>query len=122
MYNLRNLYFKSAAALTVFALSTVDAEATGLEGLTTTVEGQLNALPGLIRALCYIGGLGFGIAGVLKLKEYMDKPGQVNLKDPLGRLLVGALLIAIPAVLAIVVESTTSGSTQTLKPGSFELT
>ena len=118
MFKLKNLYFKSAVALTVFALSTTvslaeDNEATSATGggdmvaVAGTIKSQLDAIPGVIGAVSYAAGLAFGVAGVLKLKEYMDKPGQVNLKDPLGRLLVAALLVALPSLLSIMISSTT---------------
>lgn len=119
MNSLKKMYYKSAAAITTIALSTVSANAqTNLSELSSKMEGQLGAVPKLIQIVCYLGALGFGIAGVMSLKEYMDKPGSVKLSQPLGRLLVGGLLVSIPALISIMSNSSTG--TGSLSTSSFD--
>lgn len=107
--NLKNCYYKSCAALTAFSLLSVKANAqqSDIKDVTNTFKENIEALPDLIRVVCYIVGIGFGIAGLMKLKEYMDKPGGSPIITPMGRLLVAALLIALPTLLDIILESST---------------
>ncbi len=114
MNSLKNMYFKSCAVITVLALTpaTVKAQESDLIGVSATVSQNLESLETVIATVCYIAGLAFGIAGLLKLKEYMDKPGQgAGLKEPMGRLLVAALLIALPTLLDIITGSSTGTGT-----------
>jgi hypothetical protein len=55
-------------------------------------------LPGLIAAISYMLALLFGAAGVLKLKEHVENPNQVPLREPLVRLIAGGALLALPAI------------------------
>ena len=117
---LKNLYYKSSAVITVLALTSTKSEAAADLGETMdTATSNINAAIGLLNIVAYVAGIGFGIAGILKLKEYMDKPGQgIGLKEPMGRLLVGAFLIALPTILGLVIASSTGDDT-TIARGEF---
>lgn len=56
------------------------------------------ALPQLIQTVAYVGGIGLGVAGIFKLKQHVDNPGQTPLKDGLIRLGCGGGLLALPYV------------------------
>lgn len=59
---------------------------------------SLNNIPGVISAAAYILGLLFGLLGVLKLREHVENPEQVPLKDVIVRLLTAGALFALPTI------------------------
>jgi hypothetical protein len=71
----------------------------GFSGATSNIQASTADLPGLISTVAYIGGAGLGVAGVLKMKQHVDNPGQTPLKDGLVRLGAGGGLLALPFVL-----------------------
>ena len=62
----------------------------------TTVE--LVNIPDIINACFYIGSAAFTGSGLLKLKAYSENPGQTPLGQGVGRISVGAALLALPFI------------------------
>ena len=93
--------YRLAAMATVGFMSGIsDAYATaGFKDATGNIRTSVSEFPTLISTAAYIGGAGLGVAGVLKLKQHVDNPGQVALKDGLVRLGAGGGLLALPFVL-----------------------
>lgn len=60
---------------------------------------ESGSLPILFTSTSYVLGVGFTIAGLLKMKEYVDNPSQSFMKDALIRLGVGSMLILLPFVI-----------------------
>ena len=60
------------------------------------VISSSGALPQMIETVAYVGGIGLGVAGVFKLKQHVDNPGQTPMKDGLVRLGAGGGLLALP--------------------------
>ena len=58
-------------------------------------------------------GVGFTIAGLFKLKEYVDDPTSGNMKNALIRLAVGAMLILLPFVISTSATTMDAGETTT---------
>ncbi len=81
------------------------------ESLTKNAEG----LPTLIAAVSYIMGIGFTIAGLLKLKDYVDDPSRAPMKDALIRLGVGVGLIFLPWFIEIISGSMGADGGQEVK-------
>ncbi len=79
-----------------------------LSDVTDQLTESLNGLPVLFTSAAYIIGIGFVIAGLFKLKEFVDDPSQGDMKNALIRLGVGALMILLP--FAIEVSSGTLGA------------
>lgn len=52
----------------------------------------------LISTVCWIGGAGLGVAGIFKLKQHVDNPGQTPMKDGLVRLGAGGGLLGFPFI------------------------
>jgi len=104
---------KLSAALTTGMLigSISDVQAGGFTGgtasgrdftdVTTNITNSTSTLPNLITTMAYIGGIGLGVAGILKLKGHVDNPAQVPLKDGLVRLGAGGGLLALPIVMEV---------------------
>lgn len=94
---------KFAAALTAGILAGSSAAHAGGSGkdfsdITGNIVSSSADLPNLISTVAYVGGIGMGVAGVFKLKQHVDNPGQHPMKDGLVRLGAGGGLLALPAV------------------------
>lgn len=72
--------------------------ATNFTQVTDAITSSSSNLPNLISTVAYVGGLGLGVAGIFKLKQHVDNPGQTPMKDGLIRLGAGGGLLALPAV------------------------
>lgn len=95
-------YQLAAIATTVALLSSSSdalASGTGFQNITQGIASSANNVPKLLGIVAYIGGIGMGIAGALKLKAHVDNPGQAPLKDGLARLGIGGALLALPTLL-----------------------
>ena len=111
---LQNMSYRVAALATtgfMLGLSDAYADTTGFQGASENIQKSAQNIPELISTVAYIGGAGMGVAGVLKLKQHVDNPGQNPLKDGLVRLGAGGGLLALPFVLDSMTSTIgTSGS------------
>lgn len=105
---------KFSALVTAFALQSpaVFAQTTSCNTTTSNlgeVAAELScetgSLPLLFTSVSYVLGVGFTIAGLMKMKEYVDDPDRSFMKDALIRLGVGACLILLPFVIRTSAES-----------------
>ncbi len=69
---------------------------------------SLQDVPGLITAAGYLLGLVLGVSGILKLKEHVDNPDQVPLREGVIRFLIGGALFSLPAIYVAMYESINS--------------
>ncbi len=67
---------------------------TVLENIAISFQG----VPGIISALAYLLGLILVIAGVFKIKEHVENPEQIQIKEGVIRILTGGALLALPAI------------------------
>ena len=51
----------------------------------------------LIIAVAYIAGIGFVIAAIFKFKQHKDNPTQIPLGTPIAMLVIGIMLVFLPA-------------------------
>ncbi len=90
---------KLAAVFTAgMMMGSSGANASGVDftDVTSSIVTSSSTLPNLISTVAYIGGIGLGVAGVFKLKQHVDNPGQTPMKDGLVRLGAGGGLLALP--------------------------
>lgn len=87
--------------------------------MTTNVVGSVQDLPNLISIVCYIAGLAFGVFGIFKLKEHVENPGQVKLKDAIIRLAVAGLLLSLPFLLSVMTNTFSDGSAPDIDPSNL---
>ena len=110
----KTLVTLSLAALALVVMPTVAyaAGAGALSNSISTVGKNIAQVPVLINYAAYIMGFALTTAGIVKLKNHVDNPGQNSIKDGLGRLMAGVLLISVPFLLDMVRNSSnvTSGS------------
>ena len=105
---------KLAAAFTAGILMsecTSAAAATDLTVLSNNIAASGAGLPHMISTVAYVGGIGLGVAGIFKLKQHVDNPGQAPLKDGLIRLGAGGGLLALPFITNAMQGSINEGDT-----------
>ncbi len=110
---LNNLKYGMAAGLTLALANVNFSFANGIGDVTDDISQSIQTVPRLFTSAAYIMGVGFTIAGLFKLKEYVDDPTSGNMKNALIRLALGALLILIPFVITTTTD-TLGGSQQTV--------
>ncbi|MBK6896153.1 MAG: hypothetical protein IPH06_06145 [Alphaproteobacteria bacterium] len=76
---------------------------TGLGGmnfnsLLSYIVAETQLLPGLITAVAYLLGLLMGVIGILKLKDHVEDPARVSLKEGVINLIIGGAMFGLPAV------------------------
>lgn len=115
---MKHLQYKLAAAITVSAFLGTGSEAmagtttsVGFGGISANIRESVSDIPRLLTVMSYLVGVGFAIAGVLKLKAHVDNP-QTPLKDGVMRLGAGGALLALPVLIEAMQGSIgTGGST-----------
>ena len=66
---------------------------------------SVGTLPGFFTAIAYVLGLLLGAGAVLKLKEHVEDPSRVPLREGVVRLIVGGMLFALPTVMYAVLNA-----------------
>lgn len=103
--NIKHGYTKAGAAITAFALTATPASAqtgggTTVQSIGENMSTQLETVPTVLSWMAYLCGAGLGMAGVFKLRQHVDNPTQVSMKDGLIRLGAGGGLIALPVIIS----------------------
>ncbi len=78
--------------------------------ITGSITGSVARIPDLLTTIAYLGGIGLAIAGILKLRDHVNAPQQVPLKDGLIRLGCGGALLALPIVLEAMQNTVGNGT------------
>ncbi|MBU6475727.1 MAG: hypothetical protein KGL10_04985 [Alphaproteobacteria bacterium] len=118
---------KLAAVLTTGILvgesTAAFATGTNFKDVVSKITDSSSTLPNLISTVAYVGGIGLGVAGVFKLKQHVDNPGQHPMKDGLIRLGAGGALLALPylttAMMGTVGATSSGASIPTFAAVSF---
>lgn len=94
---LKHVYATIGGVLLLVGSAMIAAHAdTSLKDLAGNVQKNLSAVETLIISLCYIGGVGFAGAAIMKFKQYKDNPQQVQLGQPIALTFIAAALIWLP--------------------------
>lgn len=94
-----NRALASASALVLTSGVASAQQGGGVAVVATALEKQLQAIPGLLTTGAYVLGAGLTIAGLFKLKSYVEDKSGDDLQVALIRLGVGGMLLVIPWVL-----------------------
>ena len=87
------------ALMAVLMLATAgDAHANNFGNIAQNIVLSIQSLPGLLSGIAYMFGILLGVLGILKIKDHVENPGQVALKDGAIRLAAGGGLFALPIV------------------------
>lgn len=90
-----------AALMAVLVLASAgEAHAGGntFGNIAQNIVTSIQSLPGLLSGIAYMFGILLGVLGILKIKDHVENPGQVALKDGAIRLAAGGGLFALPIV------------------------
>ena len=121
---MKHLHTKLAAALTVGALSSATLAEAGQNNFSTVSDNIVKSsenLPNLISTVAYVGGCGLGVAGVFKLKQHVDNPGQHPMKDGLVRLGAGGGLLALPFMTEAMTNTVSGGQGTAINYGKVKI-
>lgn len=115
-------YFKAGVAISAVALTSGPAAAqtngTDIATIADNMSTQLGAVPTVLSWMAYLCGAGLGMAGVFKLRQHVDNPTQVSMKDGLIRLGAGGGLIALPVMISAAGNFASGGGSDQLSlPG-----
>ncbi len=105
---MKKTYYAMGASLTVgmMGLTSSSALAQGEAGssdnnfntIAENINNSISSLPALLSSLSYLVGLVLGVLGILKIKDHVEQPTQVPLKEGAIRLAAGGALFALPMV------------------------
>lgn len=101
------------ATLGMMAGSSADAFASSATTFRTMSQNIIQAtgsFQSLISTVCWLGGAGLGVAGIFKLKQHVDNPGQTPMKDGLIRIGAGGGLLAFPFIQSAMQGSISNGN------------
>jgi len=116
---------KLAAAVTIGLMtgSPMAAHAAqNMSNVSTNIVKSSAGLPNLISIVAYIAGLAMAVFGIMKIKEHVDNPGQVKLKDGIIRLGVGGALLALPFILNVMTNTLSNGQAGAVNPQNLQFT
>ena len=86
------------AAVVVAGLCVGVADAQTIGDMAKTGAGDLAQIPEFIEVILYLCGVVLVGAGIVKFKQFNDAPKKQGLGGAVATLLVGAALLALPAV------------------------
>ena len=96
------------ATIGMMAGSSADAfagTATTFRTMSQNIIQASGSFQSLISTVCWIGGAGLGVAGIFKLKQHVDNPGNTPLKDGVMRLAAGGALLSLPFMMNVMAGS-----------------
>ena len=104
-YKKIGIYFSISAflmligSITGFDIAMAAENANDIAGISRNVVGNVPSILNVISVVSYLIGIGLGLKGALKLKEYNETHGQqVKLSTPITLLIVASLCLALPTV------------------------
>ena len=108
--NYKMLYV-SAAFTAGMLLSSGEAMAgNNFSKIASNITTSIQNLPGLLTGLAYMFGILLGVLGILKIKDHVESPSNVPLKDGAIRLAAGGGLFALPIIYEAMRETIGMGS------------
>jgi hypothetical protein len=114
---------KLAAAITAgMMVGSSEAFAGGqnFTNMTSNIVTSSGTLPNLISTVAYVGGIGLAVAGIFKLKQHVDNPGQTPMKDGLIRLGAGGGLLALPFMTEAMTNTISNGAGSAPAPATLQ--
>lgn len=102
----------AVATMGIIAASSSDAHAnaTNFADMSNNIVTASSGFQNMISTVCWLGGAGLGVAGIFKLKQHVDNPGQTPMKDGLVRIGAGGGLLAFPFIQNAMQGSISDGS------------
>lgn len=91
--------FGAMAVITTVTITAPNPAHADISVIADHLVSQFDSIANLIGALAFVLGLGLGASGLMKFRQHSDNPNAVPISQPLVRLVIAAMLIALPAVL-----------------------
>lgn len=98
------------------------AGANNFKDMTSNINDSASQFPTLISTVSYVGGIGLGVAGIFKLKQHVENPGQTAMKDGLIRLGAGGGLLVLPYVTELMMGTIANGQTTGIGANTGDVT
>ncbi len=103
MKAIKKSYYTLGAAITFGLILSVDSDAhaagNNLTNISDNIGTSISGLPGMVSGVAYLIGLLLGVLGILKIKDHVEQPTQIPLKDGAVRIAAGGALFALPIVM-----------------------
>lgn len=80
-----------------------------LGDLADNVIDSFESIGTLMIAASYIGGFGLTIAAIFKFKQHKDNPTQIPIGTPIALLVIGIILVFLPALFGSAGETVFKG-------------
>jgi hypothetical protein len=112
------------ATIGMMAGSSADAfagTATTFRTMSQNIIQASGSFQSLISTVCWIGGAGLGVAGIFKLKQHVDNPGQTAMKDGLIRIGAGGGLLAFPFIQSAMQGSISNGNLNKINAANLQI-
>jgi hypothetical protein len=93
--------FSAAVAVFTSNLTGIITASPGGDGINDILENfvvSIQSVPGIVTATAYLLGLLSCVMGVLKIRDHIENPDRIELKEGVIRLLIGGAMFAIPTV------------------------
>lgn len=94
-----------------------EAPAGSIGEMATRVTQSFEGIGKLMIAISYLAGIGFVLAAIFKFKQHKDNPTQIPLGTPLAMLVIGIVLVFLPAIFGPAGKSIFGDAA---KPGGFQ--
>ena len=88
----------AAATVGMMAASSEAGASLNATDLSANLVTSSGGFTNMMAMLGYVGGFGLAIAGIFKLKDHVDNPGQTKMKDGVMRLAAGGALLTLPYI------------------------
>lgn len=66
---------------------------------------KVNEVPNLVAFVSYLGGTALAALGIVNLKQHVENPGNKPMKDGLAKLGFGGMLLALPTITSVMMET-----------------
>jgi hypothetical protein len=128
---LKRLYYTAGSAFTAGMLmastpAAAQEAATGggggntISSISNAIVTSVGDVPGLIAVVAMLLGLLTGLMGILKIKDHVEKPDQVELKEGAIRLAAGGALLSLPFIYDVITTTIDAGTTASA-PAAIQL-
>jgi hypothetical protein len=123
---LKRLYYTAGSAFTagmLMASTPAAAQGTGsntISSISNAIVTSVGDVPGLIAVVAMLLGLLTGLMGILKIKDHVEKPDQVELKEGAIRLAAGGALLSLPFIYDVITTTIDAGTTASA-PAAIQL-
>lgn len=82
---------------------------TVINNVLENIINGISSVPGLITGVAYLLGLVLCVTGIVKVKDHVENPDRIELKEGVIRLLIAGSLFALPTIYSAVENTITGG-------------